>query len=204
VFSLCQYGLDHVWTWGPSVGGNLWRTTDDINDTWQRMAEIGFSQLPLARYAGPGHWNDPDMLEVGNGGMTDTEYRTHMSLWAILAAPLLAGNDLSRMTPATKAILLNKEVIAVDQDKLGKEGSRALAMGLTEIWTKPLSGDALAAGLFNRDTEAHSVTLHLKDVGFPASAKLRDLWAHKDVSATDGAYTVTVPGHGVVLLKVSR
>lgn len=204
VFSLCQYGWDHVWTWGPSVGGNLWRTTDDINDTYMRMAEIGFSQVGLARYAGPGHWNDPDMLEVGNGGMTDTEYRTHMSLWAILAAPLLAGNDLSNMTPETKAILLNKEVIAVDQDRLGKQGDRAFAGGLTEIWTKPLSGGALAAGLFNRDTEPHAIAMHLGDFGFPANAKLRDLWAHKDVSATDGSYTVTVPGHGVVLLKVSR
>ncbi|HZZ38206.1 MAG TPA: glycoside hydrolase family 27 protein [Acidobacteriaceae bacterium] len=204
VFSLCQYGLDDVWTWGPSVGGNLWRTTDDINDTWQRMADIGFGQLGLAKYAGPGHWNDPDMLEVGNGGMTDTEYRTHMSLWAILAAPLLSGNDLSKMTPETKAILLNKEVIAVDQDSMGKQGDRAMAWGMTEIWTKPLTDGALAAGLFNRDSEAHSVTLHLRDVGLPANAKLRDLWAHKDVSATDGSYTVTVPGHGVVLLKASR
>ncbi len=119
----------------------------------------------------PGHWNDPDMLEVGNGGMTDTEYRTHMSLWAILAAPLLAGNDLSKMTPETKAILLNKEVIAVDQDKLGKQGDRAMAWGMTEIWTKPLSGGALAAGLFNRDTEAHSVTLHLQDIGFAVRCK---------------------------------
>ncbi|HEY1808023.1 MAG TPA: glycoside hydrolase family 27 protein [Acidobacteriaceae bacterium] len=204
VFSLCQYGLDDVWKWGPSVGGNLWRTTDDINDTWNRMTDIGFSQLGLAKYAAPGHWNDPDMLEVGNGGMTDTEYRTHMSLWAILAAPLLSGNDLSTMTPATKAILLNKEVIAVDQDKLGKQGDRASAKGMTEIWTKPLSDGALAAGLFNRDTEAHSVTLRLSDVGLPSNARLRDLWAHKDVSATDGSYTVTVPGHGVVLLKVSR
>jgi alpha-galactosidase len=204
VFSLCQYGWDNVWTWGASVGGNLWRTTDDINDTWPRMAEIGFNQLGLARYAGPGHWNDPDMLEVGNGGMTDEEYRTHMSLWAILAAPLLAGNDLSKMTPETKAILLNKEVVAVDQDREGKQGDRAFAGGLTEIWTKPLSGDAMAAGLFNRDTEPHSITLHVRDFGFPTNAKLRDLWAHKDVSASDGSYTVTVPGHGVVLLKVSR
>jgi alpha-galactosidase len=186
------------------VGGNLWRTTGDINDTWDRMADIGFGQLGLAKYAAPGHWNDPDMLEVGNGGMTDTEYRAHMSLWSILAAPLLAGNDLSKMSPETKAILLNKEVIAVDQDKLGKQGDRAMAWGMTEIWTRPLSDGALAAGLFNRDTEAHSVTLHLRDVGFSDNAKLRDLWAHKDVSASDGAYTVTVPGHGVVMLKLSR
>ena len=204
VFSLCQYGWDDVWTWGASVGGNLWRTTGDINDTYARMADIGFNQLGLAQYAGPGHWNDPDMLEVGNGGMTDDEYKTHMSLWSILAAPLLAGNDLSKMTPETLAILTNKEVIAVDQDPLGKQGDRAFAVGLTEIWTRPLSGGALAAGLFNRDTEEHSVTLRLKDVGFSKHAKLRDLWKHQDVSATDGSYTVTVPPHGVVMLKVSR
>jgi alpha-galactosidase len=204
VYSLCQYGWDDVWKWGPTVGGNLWRTTDDINDTYTRMADIGFGQLGLAKYAAPGHWNDPDMLEVGNGGMTGDEYRTHMSLWAILAAPLLAGNDLSKMTPETLSILTNKEVIAVDQDPLGKQGDRASAVGMTEIWTKPLSGGAVAAGLFNRDETEHQVTLHLRDIGFEDRAKLRDLWKHQDASATHGSYTVTVPPHGVVMLKVSR
>lgn len=204
VYSLCQYGWDDVWKWGPNLGGNLWRTTGDINDTWERMSEIGFGQMGLARYAGPGHWNDPDMLEVGNGGMTEDEYRTHMSLWAILAAPLLAGNDLSKMSPETLAILTNKEVIAVDQDRLGKQGDRASALGQTEIWTKPLSDGALAAGLFNRDDAEHSMTLNLRDVGFSEHAKLRDLWKHEDVSASKGSYTVTVPAHGVVMLKVSR
>jgi alpha-galactosidase len=168
------------------------------------MSDIGFGQLGLAKYAGPGHWNDPDMLEVGNGGMTGDEYRTHMSLWAILAAPLLAGNDLSKMSPETLSILLNKEVIAVDQDRLGKQGDRAFAVGMTEIWTKPLSGGALAAGLFNRDTEEHPVTLHLRDVGFAERAKLRDLWKHEDVTATNGSYTVTVPPHGVVMLRIGK
>ncbi len=144
------------------------------------------------------------MLEVGNGGMSSDEYQTHMSLWAILAAPLLAGNDLSKMSPETISILTNRDVIAVDQDPLGKEGSRAFAVGMTEIWTKPLSHGALAAGLFNRDTVAHPVTLNLHDLGYPAHAKLRDLWAHQDVSATNGRYTVTVPPHGVVMLRVSR
>ncbi|HEX4004945.1 MAG TPA: glycoside hydrolase family 27 protein [Acidobacteriaceae bacterium] len=204
VFSLCQYGWNQVWAWGASVGGNLWRTTGDISDNYARMEDIGFNQLGLAKYAGPGHWNDPDMLEVGNGGMSDIEYETHMSLWAILAAPLLAGNDLSKMTPETLSILTNKEVIAVDQDKLGKQGDRASAAGSTEIWTKPLSEGALAAGLFNRDTEEHAVTLKLQEIGFSSHAKLRDLWKHEDVRATNGAYTVTVPAHGVVLLRVSR
>lgn len=204
VFSLCQYGSDHVWTWGASAGGNLWRTTGDIRDTYQRVAEIGFNQLGLARYAGPGHWNDPDMLEIGNGGLNYNEEKTHMSLWAILAAPLIAGNDLSHMSQQTLSILTNREVIAVDQDPLGRQGNRAFAAGATEIWTRPLDHGALAAGLFNRDTVAHPVTLDLHSIHFPPNAKLRDLWAHRDVSPAHGSYTVTVPPHGVVMLKVSR
>jgi len=204
VLSLCQYGWNNVWEWGPSVGGNLWRTTGDISDHYDSMEKIGFGQLGLAKYAGPGHWNDPDMLEVGNGGMSDDEYRMHMSLWAILAAPLLAGNDLSKMSPQTLAILTNKEVIAVDQDAEGKQGDRAFAAGLTEIWIKPLSGGAKATGLFNRGDAPTKITLNLKEIGFSSKAKLRDLWAHKDVSATNGSYTVVVPKHGVALLKVSE
>ena len=204
VLSLCQYGWNNVWEWGPSVGGNLWRTTGDISDHYDSMEKIGFGQLGLAKYAGPGHWNDPDMLEVGNGGMSDNEYRTHMSLWAILAAPLLAGNDLSKMSPQTLAILTNKEVIAVDQDAEGKQGDRAFAAGLTEIWAKPLSGEAKAVGLFNRGDAPSKITLNLKEIGFGSKAKLRDLWDHKDVSATNGSYTVVVPKHGVALLKVSE
>uniref|UniRef100_A0A7V4XSA7 Alpha-galactosidase n=1 Tax=Acidobacterium capsulatum TaxID=33075 RepID=A0A7V4XSA7_9BACT len=204
VFSLCQYGIGDVWKWGPSVGGNLWRTTGDIKDNYARMAQIGFGQAGLAKYAGPGHWNDPDMLEVGNGGMTNEEYRTHMSLWAILAAPLIAGNDLSHMSPATLAILTNREVIAVDQDRLGREGDRVSKNGLLEIWAKPLTGGAKAVGLFNRDTQPHSMTLQLSAVNFPPHAHLRDLWRQKTVHAHHGAYTVTVPAHGVVLLKLTR
>jgi len=202
VFSLCQYGWDDVWKWGPEVGGNLWRTTGDISDNYTRMSEIGFMQFNLAPYAAPGHWNDPDMLEIGNGGMTHDEYITHMSLWVILAAPLLAGNDLSKMTPDTLAILTNRDAIAVDQDKLGKQGYRVAAQGATEIWEKPLSSGAKAVGLFNRGDSASSVTLDLKSVGFGAGAKLHDIWAGKDVMATGGSYTVQVPMHGAVLLKV--
>lgn len=204
VYSLCQYGWNDVWKWGPEVGGNLWRTTGDINDHYSRMEEIGFSQAGLAKYAGPGHWNDPDMLEVGNGGMTDDEYRQHMSLWVILAAPLLAGNDLSKMSPETLAILTNKDVIAVDQDKLGKQGDRVWAEGPTEIWAKPLSGGAKAVALFNRAPDPKPITLKLSEVGFSSNAKMRDLWAGKDVTATNGSYTVMLPKHGVVLLRISK
>ncbi len=204
VYSLCQYGLNDVWKWGTEVGGNVWRTTGDINDHYSRMAEIGFSQAGLAKYAGPGHWNDPDMLEVGNGGMTEDEYRQHMTLWVILAAPLLAGNDLSKMTPSTLALLTNKEVIAVDQDPLGKQGDRVSAVGPTEIWSKPLSNGAQAVALFNRADSSSPITLKLQDVGFDKNARLRDLWKGSEVTAKNGAYTVTVPAYGAVLLKLSR
>jgi len=204
LFSLCQYGLNNVWEWGTEVGGNAWRTTGDISDRYSRMAEIGFSQAGLAKYAGPGHWNDPDMLEVGNGGMTEDQYRQHMTLWVILAAPLLAGNDLSKMSPSTLAMLTNKEVIAVDQDPLGKQGDRVSAVGPTEIWSKPLSNGALAVALFNRADSPSPITLKLQDVGFDKNAKLRDLWKGSEVTLKNGAYTVTVPAYGAVLLKVSQ
>ncbi len=204
VYSLCQYGWNDVWEWGPEVGGNLWRTTGDIDDSYKRMAAIGFSQSDLAKYAGPGHWNDPDMLEVGNGGMTQDEYRTHMTLWVILAAPLLAGNDLSKMTPETLAMLTNRDVIAVDQDKAGMQGHRVSAVGVGETWEKPLSGGAKAVGLFNRGESAGRITLDLKAVGFDQQAKLHDLWSGEDVRATNGSYTVNVPAHGAVLLKITK
>jgi alpha-galactosidase len=204
VFSLCQYGWNDVWKWGPEVGGNLWRTTDDINDTYARMSLIGFSQAGLAKYAGPGHWNDPDMLEVGNGGMTEDEYRTHMTLWTILAAPLIAGNELSKMTPETLALLNNREVIAVDQDRLGREGDRVWAEGPREIWAKPLSDGAKAVALFNRTETARMISLKLSMVGFADGAKLRDLWAQQDVEAKGGTYSVLIPAHGAVMLRVSR
>ncbi len=135
IYSLCQYGMNSVWEWGPEVGGNLWRTTGDIKDTYERMSLIGFAQAGLAKYGGPGHWNDPDMLEVGNGGMNGDEYRTHMSLWAMLAAPLLAGNDLSKMKPETLAILENRDVIAIDQDPLGiSDVGLKKAVNLHDVW----------------------------------------------------------------------
>src|SRR5256885_14065103 len=147
VYSLCQYGRQDVWKWGPDVSGNLWRTTGDIRDTWDSMSKIGFNQDQLAPYAAPGHWNDPDMLEIGNGGMTEVEYRTHMSLWSMLAAPLIAGNDLRDMTPAIHDILTNKEVIAIDQDRDGKQAKRISQSADQEIWARPLSGGGPAVRL---------------------------------------------------------
>jgi alpha-galactosidase len=204
VYSLCQYGRFDVWKWGPEVGGNLWRTTGDIRDTWESMTRIGFGQNELAQYASPGHWNDPDMLEIGNGGMTEVEYKTHMSLWSILAAPLLAGNDLRNMRPEILAILTNREVIAVDQDKLGKQGSRVWKSGDLEGWSRPLSGNATAVAIFNRGPQAAQVTVKWSDLGISFKPRARDLWEHKDVAVEGDAYSANIPSHGVVLLRVTN
>jgi len=203
VFSLCQYGWDSVWKWSPDVGGNLWRTTGDISDNYDRMSVIGFAQAGLSGYAGPGHWNDPDMLEVGNGKMTEDEYRTHMSLWAILAAPLLAGNDLSQMTPATLAILTNKDVIAIDQDALGKQGDRVTATGPFEVWSKPLKDGSQAVALFNRGEDAEMMELPYSAVSVASGYKARDVWGKKDFALGE-SYSTMVPKHGVVLLRISK
>ena len=201
LYSLCQYGRADVWKWGAEVGGNAWRTTGDIRDSWDSMTRIGFSQDALAPWAKPGHWNDPDMLEIGNGGMTEVEYKTHMSLWSILAAPLLAGNDLRSMTPGITEILTNRDVIAVNQDPDGKQGRRIAKSGDQEVWSRPLSGGAQAVGLFNRAAEAATITVKWSDVGIkPAGA--RDLWTHRDVTLSGAEYSVEVPPHGVVLLRV--
>jgi alpha-galactosidase len=204
LYSLCQYGDNAVWRWGASVGGNSWRTTGDINDTYTRMADIGFGQAGLAKFAGPGHWNDPDMLEVGNGGMNADEYRTHMSLWAILAAPLLSGNDLTAMSPETLAMLTNREVIAIDQDSAGKQGDRLSTEGPMEIWVRALADGSKAVGLFNRQHGPMDMQVDFHQLGFKGSVKARDVWQAKDLSPITGVYNVQVPGHGVVLLRVSE
>jgi alpha-galactosidase len=203
VFSICNWGVSAPWTWGPKTG-NLWRTTGDINDTYDRMSVIGFSQNGLEKFAGPGHWNDPDMLEVGNGGMNRNEYRTHMSLWALLAAPLLAGNDLRNMTAETKDMLTNSEVIAVDQDSKGAQGRRVWDEGPLEIWMKPLANGSRAIGLFNRGESSLKITLDFKMIGATGSLKLRDVWEHQDLGQMEKSYTADVPKHGVVMLIASR
>jgi alpha-galactosidase len=202
VFSLCQYGYGRVWRWGASVGGNLWRTTEDITDHYDRMSVIGFDQDGLEPFAGPGHWNDPDMLEVGNGGMNHDEYLTHMSLWALLAAPLLAGNDLSSMTPETLSMLTNREVIALDQDAKGIEARRISQEGPLEVWSKSLADGSVAVGLFNRGESSNPITLSFKDIGVRGRATVRDLWKAKDVGSFQQSYTEEVPRHGVVLIRV--
>jgi len=202
VYSLCEYGLGGVEKWGPAVGGNLWRTTDDISDDWGSMMGNIHKQVPTAPDAGPGHWNDPDMLEVGNGHMTDDEYRTHMSLWALTAAPLLAGNDIRKMSDSTRSILLNKEVIAIDQDRLGKQAS-PVKHGNIETWIKPLKDGGVALGVVNLDGASGTAQVKASDLSFKhAVRRARDLWAHKDVTFTNGEYSAIVPAHGILLLRI--
>ena len=203
VFSLCDWGVRQPWLWGRQVGGNLWRTTGDINDSWGRMLHILDRQVGLAAYAGPGHWNDPDMLEIGNGGMTDAQYRAQFSLWAILAAPLIAGNDLANMNNATRDILTNREVIAVDQDPLGIEGHLAVKDGATEIWVRPLAGGAEAVVLLNRGVRPEKIRLDWATLGLPGylPLRLRDLWRHRDLPLATGGRTFLVPPTSAILLR---
>ncbi len=217
VLSICEWGTAKPWLWGKEVGGNLWRTTGDIQDRWAGRREwkpgdccsngaldIVDLEADLYSYAGPGHWNDPDMLEVGNGGMTTTEYQSHFSLWALLAAPLIAGNDLRNMTPEIHDILTNKEVIAIDQDALGREGRRVWKNGDLEVWAKQLKDGDRAVILLNRSSSEHEITVSWEQLGYPShlSAAVRDLWAHKDLGKFTGKLSAAVASHGVVMVTV--
>jgi alpha-galactosidase len=203
VFSLCQYGVTSVWTWGSQAGGNLWRTSGDIEANYNSILALGFGQNPgLERFAGPGHWNDPDMLEVGNGKLTLDENKLHISLWALLAAPLLAGNDLAHMKPEILAILTNKEVLAVNQDSLGQQGHRVWQIGPIDVWVKPLADGSKAVGIFNKGEPQKPVTVQFSALGVGKSAELRDLWSGKDLGRFEDSFTTEVPVHGVVLVKI--
>lgn len=211
VFSMCEWGTAKPWLWASAIG-NLWRTTGDITDKWDGKHDYSLGVMrildlnePLHPFAGPGHWNDPDMLEVGNGGLTTTEYRSHFSLWALMAAPLIAGNDVANMDADTRDILLNREVIAVNQDRLGVQGRRVRDDGDLEVWSKPLADGGRAVILFNRGAEARSISVDWTELGYPATlkAKVRDLWAHKDLGRMKGRFAATAPSHGVVMVTVT-
>ena len=203
VYSICEWGENKPWEWAADVG-HLWRTTGDISDNWGSMLSILKKNLPLAPYAGPGHWNDPDMLEVGNGGMTDTEYRSHLSMWSIMAAPLLIGSDLRKDSQATFDILGNKEVVAVDQDPLGKQGTVVSSQGGRWVVAKEMHDGSRAVALFNESGTAQHISTTAKAVGLPAADAytLRDLWQHRSYN-TAGTISGTVPAHGTVLVRVS-
>ena len=202
IYSLCQYGLQRVWTWAPSIGGNMWRTAGDLDFNYDRVSLVGFQQDGLERFAGPGHWNDPDMLLIGLGKINADENRTQMSLWCLLAAPLLQSADLTKVPPESLAIMTNPEVIAVDQDAAGIQGHRIAEQGPLEVWMKPLADGSKAVGLFNRGEGANPITVNFKAVGVKTSASVRDLWAAKDLGTLHGSFTADVPRHGVVLAKI--
>ncbi len=207
VYSLCQYGFDSVWQWGPEVGANLWRTTGDVTPAFDRISLIGREQAGLARYAGPGHWNDPDMLEVGNGKLTLDENRTHMGIWAMLAAPLLAGNNLSQLTPEITAILTNHEIIAIDQDPLGKQADRIYAEGPIEIWTRPLADGSRGLAIFNfgeQRSYLRGISLHLEEAGAANGWNARDVWMAKDLGPISDYTQLTIPRHGSIILRLSK
>jgi alpha-galactosidase len=211
LFSICEWGSTKPWLWAGSIG-NMWRATGDIQDCWDCKKSWGGNGVVqildlmngLESYAGPGHWNDPDMLEVGNSGLTTTESRAHFSMWALFSAPLLAGNDIEHMSADTKEILLNKEVIAIDQDTLGRQGRRVKKDGDLEIWSKQLADGGRAVALLNRGNAAAQISVKWTDIGYPdtVSASVRDLWAKKDMGQKTGGYSAEVPSHGVVMIKV--
>ncbi len=212
VFSICEWGTSNPWTWARGVG-HLWRTTEDIQDCYDCVTDWGGlgwirildKQVGLEKFAGPGGWNDPDMLEVGNGGLNSAESRAHFSFWCLLSAPLMAGNDLRSMSDETRNILTKKEVITIDQDPLGMQGRRIHKSGDIEVWAKSLSGNKHAVILFDRGGVEQTIAVSWHELGLPpeSAPSVRDLWAGKDLGTVKGTYTAKVPPHDVVMLLVT-
>jgi alpha-galactosidase len=210
IYSLCQYGNDRVWEWGAQVNGNSWRTTGDITDTWTSLAGIGFRQGGHEKYVGPGHFDDPDMLIVGKVGwgprvrptrLTPDEQYTHISLWCLLASPLLMGCDMAQLDEFALNLLCNDEVLEVNQDPLGRQASRVSQD--QQIWAKNMEDGSKAVGLFNRDDQEATVTAKWSDLGINGKQAVRDLWRQRDLGSFEGQFEAKVPRHGVVLVKVS-
>jgi len=214
VFSICDWGYSKPWEWGKDVG-HMWRTTLDISARWDGNAwgnHLGWTailekQVGLEKYAGPGHWNDPDMLEVGNEGLTLNEARAHFTMWCMLAAPLIAGNDLRNMSDEIKNILLNPELIAIDQDSLGKQGFKILDHGNFEIWQKPLSKGNIAVCLLNLEIQNHSYIIEwhkLKIKGFSNTYEVKNLWKNQIVGNTEREYKCEIPARDVIIFKLIK
>jgi alpha-galactosidase len=225
VYSICQYGRGEVWKWGEAVGGNLWRTTGDIVDTWSSMSGIGFRQWEMSEYAGPGHWNDPDMLVVGKLGwgpkvrpsrLTPNEQYTHISLWALLSAPMLLGCDLAQMDAFTLGLLTNDEVLAVNQDPLGKQAIKEHDGVRYQVWKKELADGSLAVGVFHiglegpveafnwdNDDRMLDITVSARQLHISGIHQIRDLWKQQTIGTFENYFGVKVPWHGVALLKLT-
>jgi alpha-galactosidase len=213
VYSLCQYGMGDVWTWGEKAGGNLWRTTGDISDSWGSMIGIAMRNIEYSDHARPGHWNDPDMLVVGKVGwgpslhdshLLPIEQQTHISLWTMMAAPLLVGCDMTQLDEFTRALLMNDEVIELDQDPLSKVAKRVWRDGDVEVWSRPLWDGTIAVCLLNRGYEDVQIAAKWSDLGLGGAQPVRDVWQQKDLGEATGHFATTVRGHGTVLLKIGR
>jgi alpha-galactosidase len=219
LFSICEWGRHQPWEWGARVGGHMWRTTGDINDSWESILRIGFEQQAgLEAYAGPGHWNDPDMLVVGmygqghvaRGGCADAEYRSHFGLWCLLAAPLMIGCDVRHMNPLTRELLLNRELITVNQDPLGRQGYRVGGVShgreVAEVWAKPLEDGSIAVGMFNLgDRQGRLVSMAWESIGLHdrRPCRVRDLWTGADLGLHTGSLTVRVDRHDVAMVRIT-
>ncbi|MEV1121959.1 glycoside hydrolase family 27 protein [Actinosynnema sp. NPDC049800] len=204
VLGICEWGHERPWEgWGRQAGGHLWRTTRDIADTWASWTALLDLQVGLEEHSGPNGWNDPDMLEVGNGGMTGHEYRAHFTMWALLNAPLIAGNDLRVMDPATREILLNRDLIALNQDWGGRQGHRLRDDGEQEVWAKPMSDGSAAVVLFNRASAEREMGTTAAAIGLPSAAEYRvfDLWTKAETSTSD-ELRARVPAHSVVAYRI--
>lgn len=213
VYSLCQYGMGNVWEWGEQVGGNFWRTTGDLTDVWSNMAAVGFRQAGREKWSKPGHWTDPDMLVIGKVGwgpnihdtrLTPNEQITHITLWTIQAAPLLIGADMAQLDRFTTDLMTNHEVLEVNQDVLGRGGSRVRQDHRLEVWVKPLADGTKAVALFNRGLQRADVAATWADIGVTGAQPVRDLWQHRDLGTFSNRFTATVPAHGAVLVKIGR
>lgn len=213
IYSLCQYGYGDVWEWGGEVGGNLWRTTGDLLDSWSNLDSVGFRQAGRERFVSRGHWNDTDMLVLGSVGwgpnlhptrLTPDEQILHMTLWAMQAAALFIGADLSRLDPFTLALLTNDEVLDVDRDVLAKAGGRVWSKDRLEVWSRPLSDGTIAVALFNRGLTPRRIDARWSDLGRKGSQPVRDLWKRADLGVFADSYQTLVPSHGAVLLKVGK
>jgi alpha-galactosidase len=211
VFSLCQYGMGNVWEWGGQVGGNCWRTTGDITDTWSSMSGIGFIQAGHERFAKPGNWNDPDMLVVGKVGwgprlhptrLTPSEQYTHITLWSLLCSPLLIGCDMTQLDEFTLNLLSNDEVIEVNQDPLGQAAGRIAQDGQKEVWAKKMEDGSYAIGLFNRGQFETEITVNWSELGLSGSHRVRDLWRQKDLGEFKDSHSISVRRHGAVMIRV--
>lgn len=203
VYSISEYGATQPWTWAPGIA-NLWRTTSDILPIWGVIAAIIDSQSELHPFSGPGGWNDPDMLQVGNGPLSDVENRSHFTMWAMLAAPLMLGTDLAAASPDLISVITNDEVIAIDQDPLGQQAQRIRSDSETQVWARPLDGGEFAVALLNSGETPVEITASLEEVGATeGSWTARDLWSHEDLGPVSQLTSVVEP-HGVTLIRLTR